>query len=517
MATARERLGFIAGTLIAVLALVTLAGGLPPAAAPAPDPGPAKAGIPAASTDEETVDEEAGGDEDVAAEEDEQHEGVERRIEAWEAAKKAGKDGQRDKRTYLKAAAPAGTSAWVGEIPIDAAADDWEPAIAADPSAPWVYLLTTRYGTDKPCPGNCPSPFIALYVSADGGATWGTAKPLCACKGNGQFDPIIEVVPNTGDVYSVFLIGFNVWFTKSTDHGATWSAPVKTYGNVSWNDKPVIAIGQDGRDVYVAFNGPTGGDPWAVQSHDAGVTWSQFKLIDSGRYVYAFDADVAVDGTVYFAESSLQYSSAGKHSALIDWIEEHVFSSRDRGATWQDKVVALTQPGLNCTAVGCTTDFYQGHAAISADANGALVFLYDGATVAGGKQLIYTSRSTDRGTTWTTPVVLSTTGEEATEPMIESRGSGDVRMAWTQTSGGGNVDAWNQWFRKSTDGGATWSTAVRISDATSGAPYKSAAGYAEVYGDYGEIAITNAGKTIATWGEGISYTGPGGVWVNRER
>jgi hypothetical protein len=515
MATARERLGFVAGTLIAVLALVALAIGTPRAAAP--DPGPAKAGIPVAETDQDAVVEEAGdADEDADAEAEEQHEGVQQRIEAWQAAKKAGKDGQRGPRTYLQAAAP-GRSAWVGEIPIDLAADDWEPAIAADPSAPWVYLLTTRYGTDKPCPGNCPSPFIALYVSADGGSTWDTGKPLCACKGSGQFDPIIEVVPGTGDVYSVFMIGFNVWFTKSTDHGVHWSPAVKTYGNVAWNDKPVIAMSQDGRDVYLAFNGPTGGDPWAVQSHDAGATWSQYKLIDSGRYVYAFDADVAVDGTVYFSESSLQYTSAGKHSALIDGIQEHVFISRDRGATWEDKIVAVTQPGLNCVAAGCTTDFYQGHAAISADANGALVFLYDGATVAGGKQLIYASRSTDRGATWTTPVVVSTVGEEATTPMIESRGNGDVRIAWAETSGGGNVDAWNQWYRKSTDGGGTWSTAVRISDATSGAPYKTAAGYAEVYGDYGEMAITNRGQTIATWGEGISYTGPGGVWVNRER
>ena len=57
---------------------------------------------------------------------------------------------------------------------------------------------------------------------------------------------------------------------------------------------------------------------------------------------------------------------------------------------------------------------------------------------------------------------------------------------------------------------------MRISDATSGAAYKTAAGFAEVYGDYGEIAITSAGKTIATWGEGTSYDGPGGVWVNRQ-
>ena len=100
--------------------------------------------------------------------------------------------------------------------------------------------------------------------------------------------------------------------------------------------------------------------------------------------------------------------------------------------------------------------------------------------------------------------------------MIESRGSGNVRAVWMETTGGGNVDAWNAMSRLSTDGGATWWTPSRISDATSGAAYKTAAGFAEVYGDYGEMAITNTGKAIAVWGEGVSYTGPGGVWVNRE-
>ena len=98
------------------------------------------------------------------------------------------------------------------------------------------------------------------------------------------------------------MIGFNVWFMKSTDHGATWSAPVKTYGNVSWNDKPILAVSDDGKDVYASFNGPTGGDPWIASSHDAGATWSQVKLIDSDRYVFAFDGDVDADGNVYFSE-----------------------------------------------------------------------------------------------------------------------------------------------------------------------------------------------------------------------
>src|ERR1700752_3600487 len=110
--------------------------------------------------------------------------------------------------------------------------------------------------------------------------------------------------------------GFNVMFTKSTNHGQTWSTPVKTYGSVSWNDKPVIAVSNDGTDVYVSFNGPTGGDAWVAQSHNGGASWSQVKIVDSTRYVFAFDADVAADGTVYFGESSLLYGGGGNKGTI---------------------------------------------------------------------------------------------------------------------------------------------------------------------------------------------------------
>ena len=517
MRTVRASLGVLAVGVIAFLIATVLIG---TRATPAPSDGLASRAAPtlptsepAASEDTEASDPDAVDGDDAEAEAAEQGEGVQRRREAFEAADAVGAAGQAGTRSYVEAA--AGTTGWVGEIPISATADDWEPAIATD-SASRVFLLTTRYGA-KPCSGNCPSPYIALTISQNGGVSWGAPKPLCACKGSGQFDPIIEVVPSTGAVYAAYLNGFNVMFTKSTDHGVTWSAPVKTYGNVSWTDKPALAMSDDGRNVYVSFNGPTGGDPYVARSTDFGATWSQVKVINSNRYYFAFDADVASDGTVYFAESGILYGGGGnKGTVPTGTIDEHVFVSRDAGATWQDHIVAQVQPGLACVAAGCTPDFYLGHVALSADGNGALVYLYDGATTAGGKQTISAKTSTDHGTTWSAATVVSTVGEEATMPMVESRGSGDVRMAWMETSGGGNVDAWNAWYRSSTNGGATWSVPVRISDATSGAAYKTAAGFAEVYGDYGEIAITSAGKTIATWGEGTSYDGPGGVWVNRQ-
>ena len=452
-----------------------------------------------------------GADQGGAEEAAEQQEGTTERLEAFTKARREGKAGQQ--RPIEALAAPG----WSGEFPMDTQWDDWEPAIAADPTAPWVYVLTTRYGAPKPCPGNCPSPYIALEISSDNGATWSAPKALCACKGSGQFDPIIEVVPSTGHVYALYMNGYNVVFTKSTNHGQTWSAPVGTYGNVSWNDKPVLAMSDNGQHVYVSFNGPTGGDPWVVQSHNSGASWTQTKLVDSNRYFFAFDADVAPDGTVYFAESSILYGGGGnKGTVPTGTIEYNVFVSENTGATWQSRPVASVLPGVACDAAGCPPDFYLGHSALSVDATGALAYVYDGATTTGGLQTISARRSTNKGVTWSSPVQLSASGEGSTTPSIESRGTGDVRAWYYQTSGGGNDDAWNVWLRKSTDGGATWGAAVNISDAGSGAAYKTPAGFLEMYGDYGELAITNTGKTIAIWGEGHSYNGPGGVWINRE-
>lgn len=402
---------------------------------------------------------------------------------------------------------------WAGEKVADPKADDWEPAIAADPSSPYVYLLTTHF-TEKPCPGDCPYPYISLHISSDGGQTWAPQKPLCACKGSWQYDPQIEVVPDTGDVYAAYLNGFNVVFLKSTNHGQSWSEPVPTWGNVSWNDKPALAMSDDGQDVYISWNGPTGGDPWVAQSHDAGETWTQTKLVDSKRYFFAFDADVLHDGTVVFSESDISYTGPGASPEGV--VKHHVFISRDEGATWEDHVIDTVDVGEPCVAEGCPSDYYIGHDAISADDQGNLIALYDGATKEFGPQRIYSRYSTNEGQTWSARTALSVSGENATSPAVESQGTGDVRAWYMQTIHHDDPDAWNVFYRSSTDGGVSWSAPVKISDATSGAAYKHKDGFDEVYGDYGEMAITNTGKAIGTWGEGLSYTGPGGVWFNRQ-
>ncbi len=445
---------------------------------------------------------------------DEQNLGTERLTALAEA---------RRNRTFGGSAAPTRNPApgWVGSRLLNPPTDDWEPAVAADPSSPYVYLLTTRYAQPKNCASHCPTPYIALTVSSDGGASWGRQTPLCLCLGShAQYDPTIEVVPNTGVVYSAFLNadragGFSTVFTKSTDHGATWSAPVHVYGKVAWTDKPEVTMSASGRDVYVSWNGPQGGDLYVGQSHDHGATWTQQKLTAGKRYYYAYDARVLADGTVVFAESSVNYAGSKNVGGQV-W--HHAIISRDRGASWQNVVVAKVPVGESCVADGCKPDFYIGQASVVADSAGHLVFAFEGPSVAGGPQRVEVSASSDEGRTWSSPVALSTAGEDATGPRLASSGGGDVRIWYMQTADGDDADAWNVWYRSSANGGRTWSPPVRIDDAPAGAAgYVNASGFDEIYGDYGEIAVTSAGRTIAVWGEGFSYTGPGGTWFNVQR
>lgn len=447
---------------------------------------------------------------------------VERETRSEEAEEQAGTVEQH--REAIAEAVAAGTlgriepvrhlrsRAWAGERLMHPTADDWEPAIATDPREPWVYVAITRFGYPPCARGNCPDPAIVVQASSDGGRTFGDAVYVCECRRvHSQFDPQIEVVPATGELYAAWMNDWTIVFARSSDHGRTWSAPVPVSGQVAWGDKPAMAVSPDGRDVYVSFNGPTGGDVYVAVSHDGGQTWSQVRVTRSDRYSFAYQGAVAPDGRVTFAEMSETYTGPG--GASEGPVLVHAITSADGGLTWADVVVDSVELGVPCTSEWCYADYYDGHAALAADRDGDLVIVYDGARRPGGPRRVWARSSTDGGLTWSARVALSPRGVNAGFPAAVGTGDDEVRV-WFMDQRTGR---WNVWYRRSTDLGATWSTEVRISDATSGTAYKDADGFVEVYGDYGEIGITSSGRTVAAWGEAISYRGPGGVWFNRER
>jgi hypothetical protein len=388
--------------------------------------------------------------------------------------------------------------------------DDWEPAVAADPSSAYVYQLTTRYNGPSPCTG-CKAPWIIFRRSADGGATWSADQFLSKAKKTHN-DPQIEV-GSDGAIYAVWLHEYvpGVKFTKSVDHGVSWSTPIAIAagGQPSFSDKPILAISQDGRHVYIAFNAS---NSWVVASHDYGTSFSAPQQITSDtRYWFHSGGAVAPNGDVYFAATDYSQDYTG---------DAHVNVQRsiDFGATWSTVQVGTSKQAPACAwAAGCYLGFFGPTIGLAVDASGKLAVAYNAGPTASGPEKLYFRTSGDRGVTWSAAQEIGSTAagvNHAFANVAAGPGSDDFRVTWQDDRNGAQT-AFNTWYRRTTNAGASWGTALRLSNLTSGATYKNANGYKFPYGDYFEMAIDASGRNHVIWGEGTSYTGPGGVWYTR--
>lgn len=396
--------------------------------------------------------------------------------------------------------------------------NDWEPDIAADPSSDFVYWTTTRYG-DKAC-NNCPNGALVYRVSPDNGETWGPVGYLCRCKGAvWQADPQVEV-SDDGTVYVTILQQWDTYLRVSTDHGATWGPLVniapdfKPTDYYNWTDHGFLTVSPDGSDVYVAFSH---GGSLVSASHDGGATFEDpVKTNVPGMNEYYYHYKGVVNGDEAWI-AAVAGTSSPYYAGLIKYYSLHTL---DGGMTWHQDLVATVKQQPSCKTPWnplCHTDHFGGLSGLDRSPDGTLVYAYAGATVPANGQQVYVSRSTDGGETWSAGMAVSPEKRYkrrviAAFPTIISGGVDDFRLTYMDDRRG--LRRWNTWYTESDDGGLTWSPDERTSDAAGGAPYQHPNGYDADYGDYGGIAVLSDGRTIATWGAGISYWGPGGTWVN---
>jgi hypothetical protein len=407
-------------------------------------------------------------------------------------------------KTVLTTAAPAAAPGFDSER-LWSTGNDWEPAVAVDPSSTRVYQLTTRYGGPKAC-GSCSDPAIIFRASTDGGATWSADSYICACKSvKAQNDPQIAVA-NDGTLYAAWLNDYQpgVVFSKSTNHGTTWSTPKSVEGkSLSFSDKPILEISPTGKDVYIAFNSS---DSYVVASHDFGATWgARVKTNADSLYWFAEGGVVAPNGNVYFAESAENQSATGQ-------VKLAVLRSTNGGSSWTTTFVDTSEQQPPCTVPNCPADFFGPQANVTADSAGTLMVAYTLGTSSGAAKGLYVRTSTD-GTSWTARQQLNSQGDSGFPVISHGPAAGDFRVAWQDNRNGAN--AYNTWYTRTTNGGSTWSTQLRLSDLGGGAAYKTANGYLFPYGDYFEMETAGSGINYMVWSEGTNYVGPGGSWYTK--
>ena len=411
----------------------------------------------------------------------------------------AAETGRISRRAVARMAPATPAAGWAGEIKLGTE-DTWEPTISADPNGPYLYVMYNRFGGPKACK-QCPGIPMLLRVSSDNGASWGPETYPCPCPGvkGFQYDPVVKVADN-GVVYATWMNRYDMVFSKSTNHGSTWSAPIEVSGSPA-GDKPWIGVSPNGTDVYIGYE--TANDVWIAASHNGGTSFAAAVKLntDTGHYRYPNGFEVLANGTAVLAASSYPGSS----KSTTGTVDIETWRTTNGGSTWTRTVIAQAATGVNFETSSTT--------ALGSDTAGTLVALYTGAAAVGGKGHVWTKRSTDGGVTWSAAVEQDNGTNNASFPAIAGGTAGVFRIHYADDRGG----AWNAWYRSSTDGGSTWSAETDISDASTGATYKTAAGFTSEYGDYGAVDITNTGKTVAVWGEGASFSaGPGGVWFNRQ-
>jgi hypothetical protein len=385
--------------------------------------------------------------------------------------------------------------------------EDWEPAIAVDPSDPSrVYMVSTRFGGPPACGSCVADPVLVMRRSTDGGSSWGSDQFICGlpCAATtDQDDPQIEVATD-GSVFVAWLESFvpGVSFTKSTDHGATWSTPINVAPALpGGTDKPWLTISPSGQNVYIGFNDS---DSYVVSSHDGGASFSSpLKTSSDTSYWFAEGGAVAPNGDVYVAESA--EPASGTNLELL--------RSTNGGASFTTTLMGTSANGPACGG-GCISDFLYAQSSVAVDPNGRIVYVYVANAAAKANKTLYSRTSSD-GVTWTTPQVVSNAGDN-NFPQVVAAGPNDFRMAWMSNSNGAAL--WNVWWKRSSDGGTTWTKTPKLaSNAGAGASYKSELGFAFPYGDYFDMAVGPGGRTWLAWGEGASYSGAGGVWYTRSR
>ncbi len=276
-------------------------------------------------------------------------------------------------------------------------------------------------------------------------------------------------------------------YTHSEDNGDNWTSAIDVYnGSHSAAWVPVIGVDGSGNLNVLGESGTGGGNSFYIyftRSTDGGLSWS--PAIDITNTAYARFPDITVDvagninavfqnfysneydiyfcqstngGTSWSAEVNLsnnasQYINSTYPRITIDennnvnvvWIDRDYGDysvkfrrSGDNGSNW-DMVKTISD------TIG---DVYMARIDTGSDGSIGLIWSDDFS----GNYEVYFSRSTDNGSTWSSPAnITNTTGDNFGDICIDNAGNINVIYKGNGLS-----------FIRSTDNGTTWSTPVLI-------------------------------------------------------
>lgn len=358
------------------------------------------------------------------------------------------------------------------------------------------------------------------FFSTNSGLTWAGSEQGAGGTNRGDPAAVIDLSGNYFVGYIASDGGMGV--ARSTNSGATWTHVQVTPGsgldkNHLWVDNST-ASAYDGNlyNAWTTFNGGTDyGEIQFSRSTDAGLAWSApvilSSAINAGSHNQGVNIQTGPNGEVYATWAIYDTWPAPENAMGFA-------RSFDGGATWEPAQRILANiKGIRLLALGGgKTMRVNSFPSVTTDTWGNLTIVWTNQGVPGvntGDPNIYTARSKDRGVTWSTPVRVnqdSTTRDQwmpwvASDPLSEN-----LVAVFLDSRDFVNNDMAETRLALSTDGGATW-TDLQVSDAAW--PADAIPGFAPGYaGDYLGVDILDH-KIYPVWsdtrsGNILAYTSP---------
>lgn len=237
-----------------------------------------------------------------------------------------------------------------------------------------------------------------------------------------------------------------IYYKRSTDGGLSWEADLRLTNLTGWSFAPSLVV--SGSIVHVVWCD----DRFTSQdldicykrSEDGGTTWGE---------------DSRLTKSPCWAEyPSMAISGSDIHIVWTDYrdnnndYEIYYKRSTDGGLTWEPDVRMTDDPA------------YSGFPAVAA--SGSVVHvLWEEQRDGSGE--IYYKRSEDGGITWGPEIRLTNNPTDSWDPAVAVNGSA-VHIVWMDMRDGG---AYEVYYKRSIDGGITWGSDTRLTNAVASSEY----------------------------------------------
>jgi len=326
--------------------------------------------------------------------------------------------------------------------------------------------------------------------STDYGATWSQRTIMT---GNYQFDDISCANKRDSCIELVMknVSGYTLYFIRSTNSGVTWRDTLFIPQAASGSGVDYPKIDQRGPYLLVGYYNTSGiGYEGVCRSTNWGTTWNSSQ-------VYVSNATGQGDCPRWsLPPSTNAYYMWGQPAA---WQPSTIWfnKSTDLGATWGTPLQVLT---LSMSSHFPSTRISHTFPVMDVAPNGNIYCTVQDMLQGNGWDVAFI-KSTNQGTTWSTPVRvnddISTPNADQLEPWIEVDWRGVIHVFWMDNRNYYSTNTYecDVYYSYSTDGGTTWAANEKVNDIS---PISRSSGDFSRMGDY-QVIDSDSSHVYCQW------------------